>query len=68
MKLTNKEILIIKKEILYYLTTDTTTNQSIFDGVKGFQVFSDTDLTMVMAKVVKGLKAAQGKLNQQVKD
>ena len=59
----NKELQIIKKEILHYLVDDFKDNQAIFDKKEGWQVFNDTDLDMVMEKVVGGLYAAKKKLN-----
>lgn len=63
--MTNKEFQIIKKEILHYLCDDFHNNQAIFDRKEGWQVFGGTDLTMVMDKVVNGLKAAQAKIKTQ---
>lgn len=57
--MTNKELQIIKKEILKYLTEDFKYNQPIFDKEKGFAVYNGTDLKMVMDKVVKGLYSAE---------
>jgi len=57
--MTNAELQIIKKEILKYLTQDFRGNQAIFDSKEGFQCFNGTDLTMVMDKIVDGLKSAQ---------
>lgn len=65
-RLSNKDVLIIKKQILKCLTEDFKNNQAIFikDGFcKGCQVFNGTDLDMVMDKVVKGLKFSQSVLN-----
>lgn len=55
----NKELQIIKKEILHYLADDFKHNQAIFDRKEGYQVFSGTDLDMVMDKVVAGLYSAK---------
>jgi hypothetical protein len=63
--LTNKERNLIKKKILNCLTEDFKNNQAIFDKQYGFQVFNDTDLNMVMDKVVKGLEMAKYELNVQ---
>lgn len=46
----------IKKSILKCLTEDFKNNQAIFNKSKGWPVFHDTDLSMVMDKVVKGLE------------
>ena len=58
----NKELQIIKKEILHYLVDDFKGNQAIFDKKEGWQIFNNTDLNMVMEKVVKGLYSAKKKL------
>lgn len=58
----NKQLQIIKKEILHYLTDDFENNQAIFDKKEGWQVFNGTDLDMVMDKVVDGLYSAKRKL------
>lgn len=58
----NKQLQIIKKEILHYLTDDFENNQAIFDKKEGWQVFNGTDLDMVMDKVVGGLYSAKRKL------
>ena len=55
----NKQLQIIKKEILHYLTDDFGDNQAIFDKKEGWQVFNGTDLDMVMDKVVAGLYSAK---------
>ena len=55
----NKQLQIIKKEILHYLTDDFENNQAIFDKKEGWQVFNGTDLDMVMDKVVGGLYSAK---------
>ncbi len=61
--MTNKERNLIKKKILKCLTEDFKNNQSIFDKNEGWQRFNDTDLEMVMDKVVKGLEMAKHELN-----
>lgn len=58
----NKELQIIKKEILHYLADNFKGNQAIFDRKEGWQVFSEIDLDMVMDKVVAGLYSAKNKL------
>lgn len=58
----NKQLQIIKKEILHYLTDDFENNQAIFDKKEGWQVFNGTDLDMVMDKVVGGLYSTKRKL------
>lgn len=63
-EITNKEIQIIKKEILKYLTEDFKKNQAIFNKTKGYQIFNDTDLEMVMDKVVGGLYSAKKIINE----
>ena len=55
----NKQLQVIKKEILHYLTDDFKDNQAIFDKKEGWQVFNGTDLDMVMDKVVAGLYSAK---------
>lgn len=40
----NKELQIIKKEILHYLADDFKDNQAIFDREYGYQIFNRTDL------------------------
>ena len=60
--MTTKELQIIKKEILHYLTDDFKGNQAIFNKKEGWQVFNGTDLSMVMDKVVAGLYSAKKKL------
>ena len=57
--MTSKELKIIKKEILKYLTEDFKDNVAIFDKEEKWQVFNGTDLTMVMEKVVNGLYSAK---------
>ena len=64
MKMTNKELQLIKKEILHYLVDDFRGNQAIFDEKEGWQVFNGTDLSMVMDKVVSGLYSAKKKINK----
>ena len=63
--ITNKEIQIIKEQILKYLTQDFNKNQAIFNGEKGYQIYNDTDLTMVMDKVVGGLYSAKRRLEHE---
>ena len=58
----NKELQIIKQEILHYLTDDFRGNQAIFNKKEGWQVFNGTDLYMVMDKVVGGLYSAKKKI------
>ena len=58
----NKELQIIKKEILHYLADDFKDNQAIFDREYGYQIFNGTDLDMVMDKVAAGLYSAKNKL------
>ena len=64
MKITNKELQIIKQEILHYLTDDFRGNQAIFNKREGWQVINVTDLSMVMDKVVSGLYSAKKKINE----
>ena len=59
-----KELQIIKKEILHYLTDDFKDNQAIFDKKEGWPIFNGTDLDMVMDKVVGGLYSAKKKLEE----
>ncbi len=65
--MTNKERNLIKKKILKCLTEDFNKNQAIFDK-KGWQVFTGTDLGMVMDKVVKGLEMAKKLINYENRD
>ena len=60
-----KEIQIIKKEILHYLTDDFENNQAIFDKKDGYQIFNGTDLDMIIDKVVGGLYSAYKKLKEE---
>lgn len=68
--ITKKDIKPIKKAILHYLCDDWNNhkrgkahdeNQSIFNRQEGWQVFDETDLDMVMEKVVKGLSSCLDK-------
>lgn len=61
--MTNKERNLIKKKIVKCLTQDFTNNKAIFDKKEGWQVFNETDLYMVMDRVVKGLELAKHELN-----
>lgn len=65
--MTKKDLQILKKEILRYLCDDFLDNQHIFDMEDGFQVYNDTDLTMVMEKVVKGLYSGMEIINREAK-
>lgn len=60
--MTNKDIQIIKNEILLYLCDDFGRNQAIFEGQTGCPLFSYTDLEMVMDKVVSALYACRDKV------
>ena len=60
--MTNKDIQILKKEILHYLCDDFKRNQAIFDRKDGYAKFSGTDLEMVMDKVVKALYVCRNKI------
>ena len=62
--MTNKERNLIKNKILKCLTEDFKNNQAIFDKEEGCAVFCQTDLYMVMDKVVKGLIFAQEEINK----
>lgn len=62
--MTNKEVQIIKNEILHYLCDDWENNKAIFDRISGYVIFNGTDLTMVVDKVVHGLKSAQNIINE----
>ncbi len=64
----NKQLQIIKKNILKYLTEDFKGNQAIFDKEEGWQVFNGTDLEMVMDKVVAGLYESKKELSKTVKE
>ncbi|MHA2366838.1 MAG: hypothetical protein ACXAC7_23000 [Candidatus Hodarchaeales archaeon] len=46
------------------LTEDFKNNQAIFNKKEGWQVFNDTNLCMIMDKVVKGLEMAKHELNE----
>lgn len=63
--MTKKELQIIKKEILKYLCEDFKGNQAIFNKQHGWQVFNDTDLEMVMDKVVAGLYSSMKIINKE---
>ena len=65
--MTNKEIKVCKEQILKYLTEDFNKNQAIFNKEKGYAIYNDTDLTMVMDKVVGGLYSAKRKLETESK-
>lgn len=69
--MTNEEIrkcrLLIKENILHYLTDDWNNhkrgrahkeNVAIFDREDGFAIWNETDLEMVMEKVVNGIWSA----------
>lgn len=60
----NKQLQIIKQEILHYLVDDFRGNQAIFNKKEGWQVFNGTDLSMVMDKVVGGLYSAKKKIHK----
>ena len=73
--MTNGDIQIIKEEILHYLCDDWNNhkrgkahkeNQAIFDRKEGHQVFHNTDLEMVMDKVVKALYVCKDKVGKDV--
>ena len=62
--MTNGDIQIIKEEILHYLCDDWNNhkkgkahkeNQAIFNREEGWTTYCNTDLEMVMEKVVKGI-------------
>lgn len=53
-----KDLRLCKKMILKYLTEDFNKNQAIFDKKEGYQIYTGTDLEMVMDKVVAGLYSA----------
>ena len=63
--MTKKELQILKKEILKYLCDDFKGNQAIFNKTYGWQIFNDTDLSMVMDKVVAGLYSGMKKINKE---
>ena len=63
--MTKKDLQILKEEILKYLCDDFKGNQAIFNREKGYQIFNDTDLTMVMDKVVSGLYKGMSKINEE---
>ena len=69
--MTNKDVQIIKEEILHYLCDDWNNhkrgkahkeNQAIFDRKEGYAIFLNTDLEMVMDKVVKALYVCKDKV------
>lgn len=71
--MTNKEIQIIKEEILHYLSDDWNNhkrgrahkeNQALFDRKQGYCKFCNIELEDVMDKVVKGLYAGTDKINK----
>jgi uncharacterized membrane protein YbaN (DUF454 family) len=55
---------LIKKKILKCLTEDFENNKALYDKDKGYCIFSNTNLEMVMDKVVKGIKFAEIELNR----
>lgn len=57
--MTNKERNVIKNKILKCLTEDFKGNQALFNKNCGYQIFSGTDLEMVMGAVCKGLEMAK---------
>ena len=61
--MTKKELLVCKKNILKCLTEDFKGNQALFDKKDGWAVFSQTDLTMIMDAVVKGLQFTHSTLS-----
>jgi len=63
--MTNKERNIIKKQILKCLTEDFKYNQAIFNKQEGWAVFNNTNLEMVMNKVVKGIERAKYEINNE---
>ena len=63
--MTKKDLQILKEEILKYLCEDFGRNQAIFNKERGYQVFNDTDLTMVMEKVVSGLYSGMSRINEE---
>lgn len=54
-----QDVRLAKEKILKCLTEDfkygRKKNQAIFDGKDGYAIFSETDLQMVMDKIVLGL-------------
>lgn len=60
-----KEMKLVKKEILKYLTEDFKNNTAIFNKEKGYQIFNGTDLEMVMDKVVGGIYSAKRILDEE---
>ena len=74
--MTDKELsalrIAIKNSILHYLCDDWNNhkrgkahreNQAIFDREKGYAIWSNTDLEMVMEKVIKGIWSVDIKFN-----
>ena len=61
--MTNQERNLIKRKILKCLTEDFKNNLAIFDK-EGRAVFCQTDLKMIMDKVVKGLEFAKVELSK----
>lgn len=74
--MTDKELrdyrFAVKESILHYLCDDWDnhkrgkahrSNQAIFDRDEGFAIFCNTDLEMVMEKVVKGIWATEPQLS-----
>jgi hypothetical protein len=62
--MTNKEVLICKEKILKCLTEDFQYNQAIFDKKEGYAIWTETNLTMVMGAIIKGLKFAQKEIDK----
>ena len=61
--MTKKEMKVVKEEILRYLTEDFKENQAIFNKKQGYAIWCETDLEMVMDKVVGGIYSAKRKLD-----
>lgn len=68
--MTGQERIAIKESILHYLTDDWNNhkrgrchseNQALFDREKGYAIWNDIDLEMVMEKVVRGIWAVGDK-------
>ena len=68
MKITKKQIRVLKKEILRYLCEDFNKNKAIFNKKQGYAIYIGTDLEMVMDKVVGGLYSGADKINKEVSD
>lgn len=52
-------VLKLREEFMWYLTNDGVFNQAIFELATGEQIFTGTDLDMVMEKFDKAMTACE---------